>query len=955
MPKADPLLRTKLRQPFTRAGLVARPRLQDQLAQGLRGPLTLITAPAGFGKTTLVAAAVAAGGMPVAWLSLDKQDNQSDRFLTYLVAALQTVDPTLGNEAAQLLAESPPAPSNIILTCLLNDLDAASEERVLVLDDYQLISSPAVYEEVAFLLEHCPPSFHLLIATRSDPPLPLARLRARGQLVELRTADLRFTSSEAAQFLNEVMGLRLDAGAVALLAEQTEGWIAGLQMAALSMRDRKDVFAFIEGFSGTNRYILDYLLEEVLASQSPDIQRFLLCTSILERLTAPLCAAVLVSEEGSRPEGEDRATRPEAPVLRPSAAILEYLERANLFLIPLDEERQWYRYHHLFQDLLLHRLKSADRPEEIAEYHRRAAAWLEANDFISESIQHSLDAGDYEKAADLVERYTLRLFNQGKLHQLLSWTDILPETIVVQRPRLSIYRAWILGFAGKPVEAQQMASIARQAIQSRPLPLEEVRALEIELGGIQAFLAISLGDAPSALALSGLVKEQDAGQHLFACSVIHWSLGFAHRMQGDLGKAIPEFESVLQIGEQLGNSWTILSGSHDLGMVLRLSGRLHEAEAVLRRGLQLIDQLGSGESGFVGRQESALSIALYDRNELEEAHRLALNGIEHNRLWDNPNHTVNGFRALARVLIARGELDSADQALRKAETILAQAPIVPPVRANVEALRVRWWLACGNTEKANEWLANHPIVMQSDQKPSEVSEIHAIAAARVWVALGNRAAAWELLCTLEPAAREMRRITSLIEILILKALSAPDPSAEMENLEEALACAHPEGYQRVFLDAGQPMQLLLARWLAHAGDNPLRNYARDYARDYALHLLAHFAADLPIDPAAQAKGAPPGDRVKPELHPAQAMLVESEIQPAKNTLVESQALIEPLSQRELEVLQLMALGRTNQAIARQLIVAQGTIKAHAASIYRKLDVANRTEAVARARQLGLLP
>jgi LuxR family maltose regulon positive regulatory protein len=917
MNKTDQLLRTKLHKSLTRRELVSRPRLYEQITKGLRGPLTLITGPAGFGKTTLVASCIANCGMPVAWLSLDKNDNQVGHFMSYLIAALHEADHTLGSEATQLLEASQEAPPEAVLTSLINDLDATDGEIALVLDDYQLIRDQAVHEEVVFLLEHCPINFHLVITTRSDPPLPLARMRALGQSVELRAVDLRFTEPEAAQFLNDVMGLCLDARSIAVLTERTEGWIAGLQMAALSMRTSEDLIGFIERFSGTNRYILDYLMEEVLASQSPDIQRFLLCTSILDRLAAPLCDAILIKDEGIKKGDDEGATCSESLFLHKSVSMLEYLERANLFLVPLDDERIWYRYHHLFQELLIQRLKSTCSPEEIAEYHRRAAVWLEANDFISESIQHSLEAEDYDKAADLVEHYTLRLLNQGKLHDLLSWTSILPEVIVVKRPLFSIYRAWVLAFAGKPLEAQQMALTAQAAIQSKPLPLEEVRGLEIELAGIQGLIACYLGDAPSALALSELVKEQDASDHLFACSVIHWSLGYAHRMQDDLGKAIPEFERVIQIGEQLGNSYTIMSGSDDLGTVLRLSGRLHEAEGVYRRGFQLIGQLGGSGSGFVGRLESALSIVLYKCNELEEARRLALNSIEHNRIWHNPSHSARGFRALVRVLIARGELDSADQVLQKAESILAQSPVVSSMRAYIEAVRVRWWLAGGYREKADEWLANHPFTMSPIQKLGEVSEIQAITAARVMIADGNFAAAWELLCGLEPKVREMERINSLIQILILKSLSARDPSAKMKNLEEVLAYALPEGYKRVFLDEGQPMQLLLAQWLAHASADPLR--------DYAIHLLSQFDAEPHMITAMQEKASPTG------------------------------GLVEPLSQRELEVLHLIALGRTNQEIARQLIVAPGTIKAHAASIYRKLDVTNRTEAVARARQPGILP
>ena len=390
MQNTDSLIRTKIRLPFTRQRLVSRSRLQEQVMQGLYGPLTLITAPAGFGKTTLVASCIAGCGIPAAWLSLDKNDNQSGRFLTYLIAALQAADSRIGSEAAQLMAGIQQAPSEAVLTSLINDLDRANNEIVLVLDDYHLISSPLVHEGVAFLLEHSPISFHLVISTRSDPPLPLSRLRARGQTVELRAADLRFTEPEAAQFLNEVMHLNLDTSVVTVLEGRTEGWIAGLQMAALTMRDRQDVFDFIEGFSGTNRYILDYLMEEVLASQPPEIQHFLLYTSVLERLTAPLCDALLAIDEGFEHDAEDESSHSGLISSRQSATVLKYLDRENLFLVSLDDERTWYRYHHLFSDLLKVRLQQS-QANLVPCLHIQASAWLEHNGFIARS--HSTTPG----------------------------------------------------------------------------------------------------------------------------------------------------------------------------------------------------------------------------------------------------------------------------------------------------------------------------------------------------------------------------------------------------------------------------------------------------------------------------------------------------------------------------------------------------------------------------------
>ncbi len=411
MPKADPLIRTKLRLPFTRPELVPRPRLQKQITHGLRGPLTLITAPAGFGKTTLVASYITGCGMPVAWLSLDKNDNQVERFLSYLVAALHEADPAIGSEAAQLMMPSQPAPPEAVLTSLINDLDTTGSEIALVLDDYHFISNQAVHGQVAFLLEHRPGTFHLVIVTRSDPPLPLARLRARCQTVELRAADLRFTGPEAVQFLNDIMGLRLGAGAVAVLEDRTEGWIAGLQMAALSMqgRDAERVDSFIREFAGTNRFIMDFMLEEVLAREPEEVQAFLLQTAILTRLTGPLCDAVTGASGGQE--------------------MLEQLERRNLFVVPLDDDRRWYRYHHLFADLLQARLYQSGR-DRVARLLSRAAEWCERDGQVAEAVGYALAAQDYGRAADLIARYWQNTANDGQVETVCSWLNALPEDTV---------------------------------------------------------------------------------------------------------------------------------------------------------------------------------------------------------------------------------------------------------------------------------------------------------------------------------------------------------------------------------------------------------------------------------------------------------------------------------------------------------------------------------------------
>ena len=503
MQEANPLIRTKLHIPFTRPGLVSRPRLHTRIMEGLRGPLTLITAPAGFGKTTLVASCIAGVGMPAAWLSLDKNDNQTERFLGYLIAALREADPAVGSEAAQLLAAQE-GPSGAILTSLINDLDAASRETALVLDDYQFISSQAVHAAVALLTEHCPKSFHLVIASRSDPPLPLARLRARGQTIELRAADLRFTEPEAAQFLNDIMGLHLDARSVAVLEARTEGWIAGLQMVALSMRDREDILGFIEGFSGTNRFILDYLLEEVLASQPPEIQRFLLRTSILERLTAPLCDETTgIREWKVDSNGASLLNSVGNPFSLDSQSILEYLERTNLFLVPLDDERQWYRYHHLFAELLRARLAhSTDL--EVSVLHSHAANWFVQNGYPEDAIRHALAARDFALAARLIENLAETVWLRAEYSKLIEWVKALPMDLVRSHPWLCVWHAWSLSQIGLLEETTLWIEAAEQAVQKSspglPTPSNlspDSDALGYETATLRALIACLAEDSPT--------------------------------------------------------------------------------------------------------------------------------------------------------------------------------------------------------------------------------------------------------------------------------------------------------------------------------------------------------------------------------------------------------------------------------------------------------------------------
>jgi LuxR family maltose regulon positive regulatory protein len=899
MQKADTLIHTKLHLPFTRLGLVSRPRLQEQITQGLRGPLTLITAPAGFGKTILVASCVAGCGMPVAWLSLDKDDNQAERFLNYLVAALREADPVIGNEAVQLLAASQPAPSKAVLTSLINDLDTAGEEKALVLDDYQFISSQTVHEAVAFLLEHCPKTFHLVIATRSDPPLALARLRARGQTVELRAADLRFTEPETTLFLNDVMGLRLDAGSVAVLEERTEGWIAGLQMAALSMRNRDDALGFIEGFSGTHRYILDYLLEEVLNGQPPEVQRFLLCTSILDRLTAPLCDAVLANDEEAKGE---------TVFVGPSASMLEYLERANLFLVPLDDERIWYRYHNLFTDLLRVRLHQT-QPDFVPLLHLRASAWLEQKGFITEAIQHLLDAHEDGQAADLIERYGPARWAESDL-SVAQMAGYLPPEMLHTRPKLGIYQAWILIAQGQTPAARPLLYDLKRHLSTSDIdPSYAWMRSCVDL--LLAYISPPAVDQvqyplPDYQALESMPKEE-TGLRTTADFLYAMLLG----RFGELDRpAEILLESVRRDTAARGTT-AIPMAIPTLARIRLMQGRLHEAADLCREYLKPIEKRGAKFFYMAGSLNIILGEVLREWNDLQAAEAQIRIGIQASEPWNNTASDAYGYAALARVQEAMGNVEGAFLTQHKLDEIFEGRTRPPDWESEQRSLKVRVWLANGDLASAVEW-ADHFLLNKSPVPPQETDQL---TLARVRLAQKKYTDAQHILEAMDRVPGIEKRVNRKLKIGILLACALTGQnrlSQALPVLESCLAMAKPEGHIRVFVDAGQPARELLYAYL---------RTSTAIHQDYARKLLDAFS---PLIGAGSPGPLPAG-------------------------------LIEPLTRRELEVLHLLSLGRTNQEIAQQLIVSRGTVKAHTASIYRKLNVANRTEAVARARQLSLLP
>ncbi|HSL45882.1 MAG TPA: LuxR C-terminal-related transcriptional regulator [Anaerolineales bacterium] len=874
----ETLLATKLYLPSLPTRILHRQSLLDLLASGLsvEKRLILLCAPAGYGKTTLICEWLQSASN-VCWISLEKSDNDTRRFISYLIASLQKTVPQIGEVAHQLLEtpQLPPLPA--ILSSVLNDLASVDAQCIVVLEDYHVIHTNAIHEGITFLLDHLPSHKHIVITTRSDPALPLPRYRSREQMVEIRADDLRFSAEEVSSYMKEIAEIPLSESETTILEGRTEGWVAGLQMAALSLRSKADKEQFIRSLGGTHRYILDYLLEEVLNNQPEAVQRFLMETAILDRLCAPLCDAVTgLGEEVTR-------------------EILQRLERDNLFIISLDEERYWYRYHHLFQDLLNLRLKQS-LPEKIKASHRSAAHWYQSHGWISEAVQHYIDGADFERAADLVEQHTVQLFAQGKLDQLVNWIKKLPADLSVRRPWLSIYQAWALAFSGKNPEAESLIQVVIQSLEGNELSAEARKKLWAEIYGIRALLSITSGNLQVALDLEHVLSEEIDPDSLFARNVILWSLGYAWRMQGKLREAIVAFREVLAIGRQLNNIWVMSTGYADLGMVLRLSGRLTEAEEIYRESLEMLHQAGAGGLGYIGRSKSFLANLLCECNRLDEAWKLTTESIDHSQLWKNPNHLAHAYWTQARILYAKGDTTAAEHALNKAGDIAAQPGVVPNLHAVVDTFRVRLSLEQGRLSEADRWAEEHPISEKTLEQNIEVFDLQALIHARVLIAQEKPSAAWKLLEKLETDARTDGRVNTLVETLVLKALAAPKRAAALEVLESALELGIPEGYRRTFLDEGDRLMQLLE----------------------SLRGRSTF--------------------VEPLLGPSRG-------KPKLETL---------LTERELDILRGMAEGLSNKEIGQKLFISTGTVKAHSATIYRKLEVANRTEAIARAKDLGLL-
>ena len=917
----DTLLKTKLFIPPTRTQLVTRPRLMEQLDAGLNYKLTLISAPAGFGKTTLVSSWIHelkqvdhnADKVKVCWISLDERDNDPIIFWQYIVAAFQTISPTIGEVVKSMLDSMSAFATEVVITMLINEIvdqhpgTLQSQPTILILDDYHLINNQSIHTSLNFLLDHLPHFMHLVITTRADPPLQLSYRQGRSEVNQIRTAELSFNTEESVEFLNTLMGLELSQKDIRTLENRTEGWIAGLQLAAISLQDQSDKQNFVSAFAGDDRYIADYLIDQVLQYQPARIQDFLLKTSILKQLCAPICRTLT---------GQDD-----------SQETLNQLEKGNLFLSPLDNRREWFRYHSLFADLLMQRLRMSYSEEQISKLHLLASEWYEIRGELIEAIDHAILGGAHSRAAQLIEQRSEEIFEQFQLNTLVNWIQVLPQNIRESRPALNMIYAWALLALGQFKETEDCLQEIENAIGETsdvsPQILEKLeanaRGALLEILTIRSVIAINQFDIPKTLELSQLVEPwliDNEQPHLFnpalsLRTVVLFNLGLAYEFSGDDLAAETAFQEAADLSIEQENIHILPVAISHLGQLQVLQGQLHQAKKTYQQALTSGAKITGKHSPIAGIAEIGLGNLYYEWNDLERSYHHHQAGIELGKQWNNSEILLAGYLGLCLLEKSQGNFVGAFALLQELEVILKdnQAQMLLP---SVHAFRARLWIYQENTADANRWLQSANL--QLDGALTYLQESDFITYARFLIAGQKWDDAEVLISRLLEFADSGKRNARIIELLILQSLVRQGRGQSRlaeETLARALAIAEPEGYIRSFLDEGPALVAILYKLVLNEAS--VSTYARKILRDFGMQETA-----------------------------------------TKEKEISKNGLIEPLSDRELEVLQCLVEGLSNREIAHKLTVSLSTIKTHTRNIYGKLGVNSRTQAIAQAKTWGLI-
>jgi LuxR family maltose regulon positive regulatory protein len=879
------LLKTKLHIPLTRPELVSRPLLIDRLNEGLSRKLILVAAPAGYGKTTLLSSWVTSCAQPVAWYSIDDRDNEPTRFLAYVITALQTIAADVGQDILSALQSSQSAAIADWLPMLVNQLDNIATPFVLVLDDYHLITTPAIQQALTFLLEHQPAQMHVVIATRKDPALPLPRLRARDQLVELRQADLRFTTVETAAFLRRATGTELSTEDIRALVGHTEGWIAGLQMAALSLRNREDVSRLIAAFGGSHEYIVDYFAAEVLDQQPEPIKNFLLQTSVLDRLHGPLCDAVTGQADGQH--------------------TLEQLQHANLFVVPLDSDCCWYRYHHLFRDLLRKQLQQ-EHPAMMPELHSRASQWCEKHDLIDEAIELALTARDEQRLGQLLDAHAETYFLRGEHATLLRWIGVLSEEERRTRPALGILQAIMFSAAGMNREAAFALREVDLALSGLDEHSSQNRELLGRAAAAQAMVATAHEDPQTILRYARRSLELASDESGWHSSVLLASSN-AYFLLGDLTACVTALSTGIEIATRRQSHLLVLIERAKLAQTYWMQGHLKQAEKVCQAGLRYVDHWGLAHSPNSDHIFLTWGAILCEQGDLDRAAEFILRGLELCRSRQVVTNELFGYQSMMRVCLAKHDLPGAERFLQQAEAVIQAYDLPIQHVTPIIAMKARLLIQQGQLAEAQHELRVLDAQVDEEAPFTQYGRLY-LAQSQLRIAQGDLPAAEKSLERLLKFSRASGQQRWLIPLHILRAMilfARHDLPQALGTLEVAVRLAEPEGFIQEFIDEGDPLIQLLHEAVR-----------RKVKPEFAQQLLWRFSSDRPV--------------AKPI------------------------GLVEPLSEREIEVLQLVADGLSNQEIAARLYLSLRTIKFHTSNIYGKLGVKSRTEAVAKARALGLL-